>query len=259
MQESGSPLVEDFRVWWSLLRDFMKTRSVISVGVGLALLAVAGSARANLANGSFESWDLLGWTFQTDTGTSATAPLTRQAGLARTMNSWGDAFGVSPARTAADGHRFLALNTRANAGFLGNDTYNFSVSQSFTLNPGELLSGQAGFYNGDSQPNDTAWVRVLDSQGHLVASLWEATSGPSMSLLTLPPASPDWTTWQWATSTAGTFTLQFGMTTSGANNDASYGFFDGISIQPQPIPEPSAMVLGLLGSVALIVLRNRRH
>jgi hypothetical protein len=237
----------------------MKTRLVVSLGVGLALLATPEVLCAAVRNGSFESWTLRGWDFQSDTGTSPTEPFTRNAGVARTMNALGSFSGFSPEIAAADGGRFLALNTRANANFLGNDTYHFSVSQTFTLNPGEALSGLAAFYNGDSQANDSAWVRVLDSEGHLVASLWEATSGPALNLLALTPAPPTWTPWQWATSTPGSFTLQLGMTTSGANNEASYGFFDGITIAAQPIPEPSAMALGILGSFALLFLRQRRH
>ncbi|MGC3960321.1 MAG: hypothetical protein QM813_21060 [Verrucomicrobiota bacterium] len=237
----------------------MKTRFMISLGIGLAMLTAPGVVRAAVANGSFESWNLQGWTFQSDSGSSATEPFSRTAGQARTMSTWGSGLGFNPSMLAADGGRFLTLNSRANANFLGNETYNFSVSQSFTLNPGERLSGLAAFFNGDNQPNDTAWVRVLDSEGHLIASLWDATSGPSVNLLALPSSTPAWNSWQWGTSAPGTFTLQLGMTTTGANNDASYGFFDGITISAQPIPEPSAMVLGILGSFALIVLRHRRN
>jgi hypothetical protein len=236
----------------------MRTRSVVSLGVGLGLLAFTSVSQANLANGSFESWSLLNWTFQSDIGTITTEPFTRNAGVARTMSTWGEAVGVVPPRVAADGSRFLALNSRANANFPGNNTYNFSVSQSFTLDPGQFLSGLAGFYNGDSQPNDSAWVRVLDQDGHLLATLWEATSGNAVNLLAAPPVTPEWTPWQWGTSTPGTFTLQLGMMTTGANNNASFSFFDGIAITAQPIPEPSAMVLGLLGSVVLMVLRRQR-
>jgi len=237
----------------------MRTRFIVSLGVGLALLAAPEVLCAAVRNGSFESWTLLGWNFQSDTGTSPTEPFIRNAGVARTMSSWGDAYGVSSAITAADRGRFLALNTRANANFPGNNTYDFFVSQTITLNRGEALSGLAAFYNGDSQSNDSAWVRVLDSEGQLVASLWEVTSGPTMNLLALPSAPLAWTPWQWATSTPGSFTLQLGMTTSGANNEASYGFFDGITIAAQPIPEPSAMALGILGSFALLFVRQHRH
>lgn len=237
----------------------MKIRFVLSVGVGLALLTAPSAVRATILNGSFESWNLVGWSFQSDVGSIASDPFSRNAGQARTVSSWGEPFGLNPLKTAADGGRFLVLNSRANANFLGNDTYDFSVSQTFNLTPGVTVSGMASFFSGDSQPNDNAWVRVLDSEGNLVASLWEATSGPTVSLLSLPQPEPAWTSWSWSTGAPGNFTLQLGMTTTGANNDASCAFFDSVKIAPQAIPEPSAMVLGLLGSFAVILVRNRRH
>jgi hypothetical protein len=236
----------------------MKTRILVLLGVGFALLARPEVSRAAIANGSFESWDLLGWNFQSDAGPRATEPFTRNAGVARTTSNWGDAFGINPGKSAATGFRFLAMNTRANANFLGNDTYSFSVSQNFSINAGEVLSGLASFYNGDSEPNDSAWVRILDSEGHTLATLWEAASGPSMTTLALAPTAPDWTAWQWAASGSGNYSLQLGMTTSGANNAASFSFFDGVAISAQPIPEPSTMALGILGGFAVILLRHRQ-
>lgn len=223
----------------------------------MALLAQPEVSRAAVVNGSFESWDLLGWNFQSDAGPRAIEPFTRPAGVARTTSTWGDALGINPGKSAATGFRFLAMNTRANANFLGADTYNFSVSQSFSINAGEVLSGLASFYNGDSEPNDSAWVRILDQDGHALATVWEATSGPQIAQLALAPTAPDWTVWQWAASTTGNYTLQLGMTTSGANNAASFGFFDGVTISAQPIPEPTPMVLGLLGGFAVLLLRQR--
>jgi hypothetical protein len=233
----------------------MKNRILVFLGVSLAVAAAPGISRAGIVNGSFESGDLLGWNFQTDVGPRATEPLTRPAALARTMNAWGAGFGFSEEKTAAVGNRFLALNTRANANFLGTDTYHAAVSQRFSMNAGDILSGLAAFYNGDSEPLDSAWVRVLDQDGELLATLWQATSGPN---LLAAPGVPGWTGWNWTAATAGDYTLQLGLTTSGADNAASYGFFDGISVAPQPIPEPSTLVLGFLGGFALLVLRQRR-
>ena len=235
----------------------MKTSILVLVGMGLALATPTNVARAAVVNGSFESWDLLGWNFQSDVGPQATAPFSRTAGVARTTGSWGDALGINPGKSAADGFRFLAMNTRGNANFLSNDTYNFSVRQNFTINSGEIISGLASFYNGDSQPDDSAWVRILDQDGQTLATLWEASSGAVMTTLATAPAAPDWMAWQWTAVLSGSYTLQLGMTTSGANNVASFGFFDGVAISAQPIPEPSALVLGLLGGCAVIVMRHR--
>jgi hypothetical protein len=58
--------------------------------------------------------------------------------------------------------------------------------------------------------------------------------------------------------TGGTYMLQLGMSTSGANNDSSFALFDGVGVgDPLPVPEPTAMVLGLLGGLALLVARQR--
>lgn len=151
-----------------------------------------------------------------------------------------------------NGHRFLRMNTRANANFLGNETYNSFVSQTLTLNQGEVLSGGALFYTRDSEPLDSAWVRILDENGGLIGTPWLETSGTLSSL-----APSDWTLWQWAAPTTGTYSLQLGMTTSGANNNASYGFFDGIAVNAVPVPEPTVMTLGIFGGLALLTLRNR--
>ena len=237
----------------------MKTRILVSLGLGLGLLAAPGMVSAGIANGSFESWDLIGWNFQSEMGPRATEPLTRPAGLARTTSTWGEAFGINPGKSAAVGFRFLSLNTRANAGFLGNDSYDFSVSQNFSINAGETLSGLAAFFNGDSEPNDLAWVRILDPQGQALATPWTAISGPSQAATALAVTAPDWAGWSWMASASGNYILQLGMTTSGANDGASFAFFDGVAISAQPIPEPSTMVLGLVGGFALLVLRQRRY
>lgn len=220
-------------------------------------MTTAITSHAALANGSFESRDLLGWDFQSDFGLRATEPTTRAAGVARTTSEWGTAAGVTPGKVAAVGMRFLSLNTRANAEFIGTGSYDFSVSQSFSLNAGDVVSGLASFYNGDSAPNDQAWVRILDQNGQALATLWSAASGAAMTTLSLAPAVSDWTVWQWAAVAPGDYTLQLGMTTSGANNNASFAFFDGVAITAQPIPEPSVMVLGMLGGCALLFLRRR--
>lgn len=233
----------------------MKNCFFVGVGVGMILLSAPEVLRAGVYNGSFESWDFIGWNFHSDVGSRATEPLTQSAGTARTMSSWGEALEANSAQTAASGYRFLGLSTRANANFLGSDTYNIFVSQSFSLNQGEAVSGWASFFDGDSAALDSAWVRILDGNANLVATPWVEISG-STQVSALAPS--DWTLWQWTAPTAGNYTLQLGMTTSGANNSASHCFFDGITVSgPQVVPEPTTLALGLLGGFAILTLRNR--
>jgi hypothetical protein len=233
----------------------MKTRIVVGLGAWLALMSSAGVARAALFNGSFESWNYVGWSLTSDSGNRAVEPFTRPAGNARTMSSWGEAFGLTTPIQAHDGHRFLAVNTRANANFLGTDSYDTFLSQTLSLNQGEVVSGWSFFFSGDAEPQDSAWVRVLDSNGSLLGAPWYQVSG-SIAAAALP-TSP-WTQWQWSAPASGNYTIQLGMSTSGANNNASYGFFDGLMVQPTaPVPEPASMTLALVGGLALMVFRNR--
>jgi hypothetical protein len=222
-------------------------------------MITAGVAQAGVFNGSFESWSLVGWNLTSELGARATEPFTRSAGNARTMSSWGTAQGWTTPLQAPEGARFLAMNTRAQANFLGDDSYDTILSQSFSLNQGEALSGWAFFVSGDSDPLDSAWVRILDSEGNLVAAPWLQVSGPTVATLAVAPQIPDWTQWQWAAPDTGHYTVQLGMSTSGANNNASYAFYDGLKIQAAVVPEPASMALALVGGLALIVFRNRNH
>jgi hypothetical protein len=235
----------------------MKNYSSLCLGLGIAVIAMPGVARAGVFNGSFESWDLLGWSLHSDTGTIATEPFQRAAGAARTVGSWGEDLGLNPVMMPQTGYRFLRMNTRGAANFPGNDTYDTYVSQTFTLNQGEILSGWSLFYDGDSEPLDSAWVRILDQDGGLIGAPWLETSGSSAGVLAIAPAPSEWTLWQWAAPLSGNYTLQLGMTTSGANNAASFGFFDGIAVQATAVPEPTVMSLAVLSGLALLTLRHR--
>ena len=234
----------------------MKIRFGVWLGVGLLLATSPGSARASLVNGSFESWNLVGWDFHSDVGNRAEEPFTRPAGNARTASVWGETLGLLPPQTALHGYRFLLMHTQPNANFLGNDNYDLFVSQSFTLSPGEAVFGLATFLDRDPAQLDSAWVRILDQDLNLVATPWVGL--PTQMSLASAPTSLNWTLWQWEALTGGQYTLQLGMSTSGANNHSSFALFDGVGIgDPSVIPEPTSMVLGLLGGIVLLVMRNR--
>jgi hypothetical protein len=220
-------------------------------------MAAPEVAQARVFNGSFESWDFLGWSLHSDTGSLVTEPFERPAGTVRTVGSWEDGSGLSPAIMPQQGYRFLRMNTQAGADFLGNNTYNTFVSQAVTLYQGEVLSGWSLFHNGDTEPLDSAWVRILDQDGGLIGAPWLETSGSSATALAIAPAPSGWALWQWAAPTTGNYTIQLGMTTSGANNGASYGFFDGIAVQAVAVPEPTVMALAVFGGLALLTFRNR--
>jgi hypothetical protein len=239
----------------------MKTRFRGWLGLGLMLCAApdvssAAFGDSKLVNGSFESWNLVGWDFYSDVGTRAEEPFTRTAGAARTKSTWGETLGIN--QTSQHGFRFLLLNTRPAANFLGNEDYDFFVSQSFTLNAGEAVFGWASFLDRDTAQLDSAWVRILDQDQNVIATPWVGL--PANGAAAITPTSLPWTLWQWEAATGGNYTLQLGMSTSGANNESSFALFDGVGVgNPSVIPEPTSMVLGIVGGIALLVLRNRNR
>ena len=234
-------------------------RPVVACLAAVMMLQVASDvAHARIYNGSFESWDVVGWSVTNNTGIRSTDLSLRPAGVVRTMTSWGANFNLDTTLAPVTGQRFLSINTRANANFLGDGHYETFLSQTFTCATGDILSGWAAFFNGDSAALDSAWVRIIDSEGNLMATPWSMTSGVGAALLTNNSA-PDWDSWQWAAPLEGNYLLQLGVSTSGANNNASYGFFDGVTLQSNPVPEPATMTFALIGGLALVVIRQRRR
>ncbi len=234
----------------------MKRSVIVCLTAAMMMSGGVYSSLAGFYNGSFESWDVVGWSVNNDVGTRASDLSLRPAGLVRTMSSWGENFSFTSPLMPVSGQRFLALNTRAAGDFLGDGTYQTYVSQTIDFGSGDILSGWAAFFDGDATSSDSAWVRIFDSQGELVATPWQATSGVIAAAL-LDPSVPDWSVWQWSAPASGTYLLQLGVSTSGANNDASYGFFDGVSFQSNPVPEPAPMAIALVSGLVWVVCRQR--
>lgn len=237
----------------------MKTLLAIGMSAWAGLFGLTCTSNAVVFNGSFESWNLIGWTVDMPHGISANAPFDRTAGGARTVTSWGEDHGLATPRMPQDGNRFAQLRTRANADFVGDDTYNLSLTQTVHMNQGDTLSGWSFFYNGDLQPQDSAWVRIADELGNDIATPWLEGSG-SLTLSSVAPLSAtDWTRWEWTSPGSAVYTIRLGMTTRGNNNGGSYAFFDGMNLEAaNSVPEPSAAVLGLLGAFCLTYLRRPR-
>jgi hypothetical protein len=234
----------------------MKNLFPIGVSAWIGLVGLSETSNAGLLNGSFESWTLLGWNVEIPHGISASAPFDRPAGSARTVASWGEDFGLAQARIPQAGYRFAELHTRPNANFIGDETYDLSLSQNLQLNQGEQLSGWSFFFSGDLVPQDSAWVRIFDPAGGQIANPWlEGAGAPHQTSLT----ATDWTQWQWEAPVTGLYTIRLGMTTSGNNNGASYGFFDGISVlAPNPVPEPGSLALVGVGAMLFASFRRKK-
>jgi hypothetical protein len=239
----------------------MKYALPILVIIAIMPAGLIPNTTAAPINRSFESGSFSGWQIDIATGHAYSQRGYRPAGTAQVVSSWNQLAGLNPARTAMDGGRFAMLGTLANGNFTGHRTYDISVDQDITLTAGMTLSGWAFFFNGDTEAQDSAWVRILDDAGATVTTPWLEFSGcnPTSDFDPIPYRSASlWTQWSWQVPESGAYTLSFGMTTADDNNYASYGFFDGFLVAPPTIsvPEPSAVALASLGALAL--LRQRR-
>jgi len=223
----------------------------ILFAVWLAALISPDQANADLANRDFERGDLGGWSFHADVallfprngGLPGFLPVS--TAMAVTSFSFGQ---TSPIQAEA-GNWFAAFEIgQGNLIFFTDSQYDSFLSQSVVLHPGDVVSGWARFADGDSIPQDSAWVRIRNSAGELVAKPWDAESGNNPAFD--PRIDTPWTLWQWQADTEDTYTLQLGVTTGGDILDPSEAFFDEVSLIRAMVPEPQAgavMLLGLAG------------
>jgi len=226
----------------------------------VSLLATGSGVLSAPMNGGFEAGGFDGWTLAISEGRSSYQMRHRAAGTASL-----DSGATSPHKFAAagaprEGARFATLSTLADGNFIGQRNYHISLSQQFHLNQGDLLAGWASFFNGDYQAQDSAWVKVLNQAGNLVATPWRECSGNQFAATSYESASL-WMLWSWQVPESGAYTLSLGMTTSGDNNYASSASFDHIFVVPQqviPVPEPSIATLVAMGA-ALVASRRRKH
>lgn len=215
------------------------------------------------ANGNFESGAFDGWSLGISLGGPAYQPRNRAAGTASLMASWPQQPGQNADYAPVNGNKFATLGTLDGGNFTGNRTYNICLSQQLFLNQGDTVSGWSSFFNGDYEAQDSAWVKFQDCDGALLATPWLEHSGsrPACDFNSTPyQSATPWTQWSWQVPESGAYTLSLGMTTSGDNNYASYGFFDHIFVVPlhTPVPEPSTATLVAMGAAWMARLRRKR-
>ncbi|WP_293905548.1 PEPxxWA-CTERM sorting domain-containing protein [Phenylobacterium sp.] len=211
------------------------------LALGLAAAAVLTlPARADVANPSFETGDLTGWSFtdgfvevvtDADDATGGAAP-------------FGEHF------TAPDGRYFAHLTA-------GSDATDFAVyttlSQTFDILGPSRISGDAAFLAFDTLPyDDDAYVRIFDATtSHLLFASSVAAVGDN--------GHTDWTSFTSGRLGAGTYTIE-----AGVRDGLDFGFssqllLDNIQISAAAAPEPAGWALMLLGFGTLgATLRRRR-
>ncbi len=201
----------------------------------LSLIAGAGTARADLINGSFESgsyaWDHYGGHLLSP-GSTVMDGWTTFGGDLVALNSDLNLFGI----TTPFGRISLDLAAYANVEPYG------GVQQSVATEVGRTY--ELSFYLGTYSRSDSAGVTV--------------TAGGSSGILVVPDTSlhDPWTLETFRFTATDTETL---IQIRGHLHTAGFIGLDNISIRPASVPEPASLVSLVVGALGILGLRLRRR
>lgn len=197
--------------------------------IALTLVWVSlGHAHAGIINGSFETGDLTGWTPNSPTLVT----------VATDYQSYGPLF------TPVDGSYFALL-------FAGLGNVYTTLSQTFVVNAGDILTGSAFFQANDHLPlDDDAYVRIVQN-GHI---LFQSSVSDVGNFGNTP-----WTSFTYVFPSGGTYTLEAGVRNIGDAAFSSVIGLDDVRLFSQAeVPEPSHLALFVLLTVPLGMLIGRR-
>ena len=211
-------------------------KGMISTCVVSALMLVASSAQASLANGGFESGDLAGWLASPG---SLVSVVSSASGLGnQTGTTW------SP----TEGDYFVYLQTG-----VGKESHTV-ISQTFSTEAGHDLSFDVFFDTADLFRNDDGYAKLVGLGGLPTTTLYTA------SVSTVGAGGADgWTHVSYTIPRTGIYYLEFGVENVEDNLGLSAVGVDGTSnVDITNTPAPNAVLLGSIGICLVGWLRRRR-
>ena len=210
------------------MKVFKQTNLVITIILAAMAMLVCPNAilaHSELVNPSFETGDLSGWDVYIPPG--------------------GYAFASSGYMSyyPKDGLYFAQLKTN------GGGSYT-TVSQTFNASAGSKISDWAFFYTEDFMPyNDDAYVRIIDSDGNVVDTPFEA----SVSTIGTTP----WTYWEYTFTHAGTYTVEARVANNRDPQTDSYMGLDGVVLTVQ-VQEPKVLKQNTINQLWMYAPESKR-
>lgn len=224
--------------------------------VALCALLVPHVCSAAVVNGNFETGNLSGWTpigsakvFGASVGVAPTEGVFQGY-----LETTGNFTALAPAVVASlgvPGSAILGLGA-------GTPTNGSGISQSLTVSAGDTLTFDWNFLtdelNEEATFNDFGFFTISGS-----AFLLASRNGSTFNTVS-PPAGfdgqTDWQTQSYTFSSAGTYTLGFGVFNVGDTGHNSVLLLDAIVI---PMPEPASGALLTFGALLACAKRWRRR
>lgn len=203
----------------------------IAVVLVSAVFAVT-SVSAQPTNGGFETGDTTGWTTYIPSGGTIDV-VTQHSGDSGTVYN------------PEEGNYFALLKTDGPGSYTTlTQTIDLTADQTIE----QTIRGYAAFDAWDYLPYlDSAYVKIYDSSGSLVATPWYEDVSTVGDF-----GDGSWTYWEWTAPTSDSYTLELGIANSGDSEWDSYALFDYMIVSEVVIPEfttiaiPVASILGLL-------------
>lgn len=233
----------------------MKTTKMVCALAALLFFLSSAPLQASLiTNGSFEAdgavsdgGSITGWTIDKPVGATTQVVSTF---------TFTDSALDDYTRTPEDGSYYALLKTDGP----GNQN---SLSQSFTADVGDVLSGKATFLDWEtilSTFPDEASVDIFDENDQLVANLFYASGNPDGSTSGTTP----WTSFSHTFTSAGNYTIVAFIQNNGDEEGDSYLGLDGFSVFDASgsgtIPEPVSFFTfgGLFTAFGFVGMRKNR-
>ena len=212
-----------------ILKDGITDRALNPLGVGTFTSQFTLQEQL-IMNASFETGDFTGWTIAPSPG-----------GGAQIVTEWTEEPFKSLTYQPKQGMHFALLDS-GQAGVFE------QISQQFTAQPGDVISGWAFFDTSDYLPfSDSGYVRVYDSSSVVVATPFSASISSVGSYSQTP-----WTQWQYTFTTAGIFRIEAGVANGGDSGVDSYLGLDAVQLVH------GASLLSRTNNVAAVSTENVR-